>query len=80
LFDALPTVRCSAKHLNAVVLVKSGYSGGIVVVERRVVFRSQRSNLLGYLWIEFVVLLGKGRQSNADCKPARVTSDRIFIG
>ena len=68
-FDDLPTVTCRVRRpRNPVLPVERGDGGRVVVVERRVLLRSQRTNLLGYLWIDRLFLLGKGRPSKADCQ------------
>jgi hypothetical protein len=65
-FNGLLTLLCSVKHMNPVPRIECGDGGGIVVVECRVKLYSQRTNLLGYLWIDRVFLLGEGRQSKGD--------------
>src|ERR1700761_8227666 len=60
-FDALPTTICSVVCLpNRILRVERGDSGWVVFVEYLAKLSSQRSNLLGYFWIDCV--LGECRQ------------------
>jgi len=54
------------KCIYPVLRVKCGDRGGIVVVECRVIPYSQSTNLLDYLGIDRVFLLGEGRCGKAD--------------
>jgi hypothetical protein len=72
-------VRCSAKHLNPVLCVERSDGGGIVPVEGRIILRSECTNLLGYLWIDRVFLLGKGGKAKLIANPTRATGRNIFI-
>ena len=62
-------VKCTVgRPANRVLRVQSGASDRVVLVECLFILHSQRTNLLGYFWIDRVFLLGKGRQSKADCQ------------
>jgi hypothetical protein len=63
-FDGLPTENMSLRsHLNRVLGVKRGQGSGITVIECLV---KLLSNLLVYLSIDRVFLLGEGRQGKDD--------------
>jgi len=71
-FDGLRTVKCSLRrHKNRVLRVERGDGGRAVPVERRVILHSQRTNLLGHLWICRVFLIGEDRHSKSDCQPCK---------
>jgi hypothetical protein len=53
---------------NRVVRVTGGNASGIVVDARLIPRLKEGEDLLGCLWIRYVVLLGKGRHSKADCQ------------
>ena len=62
----LPTENMSLRsHLNRVLGVKRGQGSGITVIECLV---KLLSNLLVYLSIDRVFLLGEGRQGKDDCQ------------
>jgi len=70
--DGLATVMRSRAFSSAkdrVLRVERGQGSGIVVVPRVTIFLQERDNLLTQLWIGRVCLLGKSRQSKADCQP-----------
>jgi len=67
--DGLPTVhRSFVRHKNRVLREERGQGGGIVVVVCLLILLTNRIKLLDYLWIDRFFLLGKGRQSKADCQ------------
>jgi hypothetical protein len=59
--------------------VKGGNGDGTVLIECLVELRSQHTNVLGYLWIDRVLLLGKGWYSRPNASPTRASAKRIFI-
>jgi len=69
-FDGLPTVKCSGmrRHINPILRVERGDGSRVLPVECLLILHSQRTNLLGYFWIDRVFLLGECRQSKADCQ------------
>jgi hypothetical protein len=63
-FDGRSTSECSAWcHPNRVLREQRGDGRRVPPAEHLVILRNQRTNLLGYLWIDRVFLLSKGRQS-----------------
>jgi hypothetical protein len=68
--DGLPTVnRSCVRHKNRVLCEERGHGGGIAVVKGLVILLTLRIELLDYLWIDRVFLLGEGWHSKADCQP-----------
>src|SRR5271155_5839851 len=68
--DGLPTGKCSVRrHPNRVLRVEPGEDARLAPVECLAILRLQRTNLLVYLWIDCVFLLGKVWQTKADCQP-----------
>jgi hypothetical protein len=59
------------RHPNCVLCYQRGDGGGIVLIECLVVLRGQCANLLGYFWIDRILLLGKGWQGKADCQSCK---------
>jgi len=54
-FDGLPTVKCSVvRHIYRVFRVERGEGNRVLLVQCLVILHSQRTNLLGYLWIDRV--------------------------
>jgi hypothetical protein len=72
-FDGSPTLECAVvkRHKNPVLRKERGEGGSVVLVECLVILQKHRTNLLGYFRIDRVFLLGKGRQSKADCKSCK---------
>jgi len=59
-FNGLPTVKCSVlqRHPNPILCVERGDGSRVVPVECLVELYSQRTNLLGYFWIDRCLFVG----------------------
>jgi hypothetical protein len=73
------------KHINPVLRVERGDGSRVVPVDRLVKLHSQHTNLLRYLRIERVFLLGEYRHGKADCescyrKPAQQSRLPALLG
>ena len=80
LFDRLPSSKCSVRRLpNRVLSYKRGHSGDIVLIECIVVLCSQCANLLGYFWIDRIILLAKVGTAELIASPTKASKERIFI-
>jgi hypothetical protein len=81
LLDGLPTVnrsRC-VRHHNRILREERCQGGGIIVVDCIDIFFSERINLLAYLWISRVFLLGEGWRSKADCQPYQLPGQLLSV-
>ena len=78
--DGRPTVHYSSRcNKNRVVGEERRQGSGIAVIECFVKLLGERVNLLGYLRIDRVFLLGKCWHSKAYCQPTRATAERTFM-